>query len=184
MILDVSDCRQWKHNTEYAEAAPVSIELTASWGSMNLLMNILSYCVSKLTSYPPWIWKGLIIMCFRRNILLGPQTINLFKFLLFLSTYFSTRVRFQVLQWKHSQRRSKVFFCFCTQARWHSLVAQMIKNLPAMQETCVRSLGWKDPLEEGMATHSSYSHLENSMNGETWLATVHGVTKSRTQLSD
>ena len=31
----------------------------------------------------------------------------------------------------------------------------MVKNLPAMQETWVRSLGWEDPLEEGMATHSS-----------------------------
>ena len=36
-----------------------------------------------------------------------------------------------------------------------SLVAQMVKNLPAMQETRVQTLGWKDPLEEGMATHSS-----------------------------
>ena len=36
-----------------------------------------------------------------------------------------------------------------------SPVAQMIKNLPAMQETWVRSLGWEDLLEEGMATHSS-----------------------------
>ena len=35
------------------------------------------------------------------------------------------------------------------------LVAQRVKNLPAMQETWVRSLGWEDPLEEGMATHSS-----------------------------
>ena len=35
-----------------------------------------------------------------------------------------------------------------------SLVAQVVKNLPAMQETQVRSLGWEDPLEKGMATHS------------------------------
>ena len=35
------------------------------------------------------------------------------------------------------------------------LVVQMVKNLPAMQETWVQSLGWEDPLEEGMATHSS-----------------------------
>ena len=34
-------------------------------------------------------------------------------------------------------------------------MAQMVKNLPAMQETWVRSLGWEDPLEKGMATHSS-----------------------------
>ena len=36
-----------------------------------------------------------------------------------------------------------------------SLVAQLVKNLPAMQETLVRSLGWKDPLEKGKVTHSS-----------------------------
>ena len=38
---------------------------------------------------------------------------------------------------------------------WASLVAQMVKNLPAMQETWVRFLGWEDPLEKGKATHSS-----------------------------
>ena len=36
-----------------------------------------------------------------------------------------------------------------------SLVAQLVKNPPAMQETWVRSLGWEDPLEKGKATHSS-----------------------------
>ena len=34
-------------------------------------------------------------------------------------------------------------------------MARMVKNMPAMQETCVRSLGWEDPLEKEMATHSS-----------------------------
>ena len=42
-----------------------------------------------------------------------------------------------------------------THVLWASLVAQMVKRLPAMQETWVRPLGWEDPLEEGMATHSS-----------------------------
>ena len=37
---------------------------------------------------------------------------------------------------------------------WASLVAQLVKNLPAVQETWVRSLGWEDPLEKGKATHS------------------------------
>ena len=41
------------------------------------------------------------------------------------------------------------------QYSWASLVAQLVKNLPAMQETWVQSLGWKDPLEKGKATHSS-----------------------------
>ena len=44
-------------------------------------------------------------------------------------------------------------------SRGTSLVAQMVKNLPAMQETWVQYLGWEDPLEEGMPTH--YSCLEN-----------------------
>ena len=38
---------------------------------------------------------------------------------------------------------------------WVSLVAQLVRNLPAVQETWVRSLGWEDPLERGTATHSS-----------------------------
>ena len=41
------------------------------------------------------------------------------------------------------------------------MLAQLVKNLPAVQETPVRSLGQEDVLEEGMATHSSYSCLEN-----------------------
>ena len=41
------------------------------------------------------------------------------------------------------------------QYSWSSLVAQMVKNPPAVWKTWVRSLGWEDPLEEGMATHSS-----------------------------
>ena len=40
-------------------------------------------------------------------------------------------------------------------SNWASLVAQLVKNPPAMWETWVRSLGWEDPLEEGKATHSS-----------------------------
>ena len=41
------------------------------------------------------------------------------------------------------------------QYSWASLVAQSVKNPPAMHEIWIRSLGWEDPLEEGMATHSS-----------------------------
>ena len=62
---------------------------------------------------------------------------------------------------------------------WASLVAQLVKNLPAMWDTWVRSLGWEDPLEKGKATHSSIVGLENSMDG-----TVHRVAKSQTRLSD
>ena len=48
----------------------------------------------------------------------------------------------------------------------------------------VLSLGWKDPLEKGMATHLQYSCLENPKNRGVWRATVHGVAKSQTPLSD
>ena len=52
-----------------------------------------------------------------------------------------------------------VFFCFKLKVsdnfKQASLVAQTVKNLPAVWETGVRSLGWEDPLEKGMATHSS-----------------------------
>ena len=48
-----------------------------------------------------------------------------------------------------------VFILVASDCPGASQVAQMVKNLPAMQETRVQSLGWEDPLEEGMATHSS-----------------------------
>ena len=60
---------------------------------------------------------------------------------------------------------------------WASLVAQTVKHLPAIWETWVQSLGWEDLLEKEMATHSSTL-------GGAWWAAVHGVTKSRTRLSD
>ena len=44
---------------------------------------------------------------------------------------------------------------FPLQYSWASLVAQLVKNPPAMQETWVQFLGWKDPMEKGKATHSS-----------------------------
>ena len=49
-----------------------------------------------------------------------------------------------------------------------SLVAQMVKNPPAMWETWVRSLDWEDPLEEGMATHSSILAWRIRMDRGTW----------------
>ena len=63
-------------------------------------------------------------------------------------------------------------------------MAQMVKNLPAMQETRVQSLGREDPLEKGMATPLQYSCLENPMDRGAWWAIVHGLAKSQTQLSD
>ena len=63
-------------------------------------------------------------------------------------------------------------------------MAQLVKNLPAMWETWVQSLGWDNPLEEGMATHSSNMTWRIPMDRGAWQATIYVVKKNRTQLSD
>ena len=60
------------------------------------------------------------------------------------------------------------------------LLTQTVKNLPAMRETWFSSLGWEDPLKEGMATHSSISAWTIPVDREALWATVHEVTKSWT----
>ena len=64
---------------------------------------------------------------------------------------------------------------YSLQHSWASLVAQLLKNLPAMPENWVRFLGWEDPLEKGKGYTLQYSGLENSMD-----CIIHGVTKSWT----
>ena len=63
-------------------------------------------------------------------------------------------------------------------------MAQTVKNLPAIRETWVQSLGWEDPLEEGMASHSSILAWRIPMDRGAWQATVNGVTKNQIGLSD
>ena len=70
------------------------------------------------------------------------------------------------------------------QYSWAFLVAQAVKNPPAIPETWVRSLGWEDLLEEGMSTHSSILAWGIPMDRGAWWAVVHGVAKSQTRLSD
>ena len=60
------------------------------------------------------------------------------------------------------------------------LVAQMVKNLPAVRKTWVRSLGWEDPLEEGMATHSSILAWRIPKDRGAWRAAIRGVSESDT----
>ena len=57
----------------------------------------------------------------------------------------------------------------------------MVKNI---KETCVRSLGWKDPLEKEMATHSSILAWRIPLTEEPGGLTVHGVAKSQIQLNN
>ena len=67
---------------------------------------------------------------------------------------------------------------------WASLVAQIVNSAPAMQKNWVPSLGWEDLLEERMATHSSTVAWRMSTDRRAWQATVHGVAKRWTRLSD
>ena len=85
----------------------------------------------------------------------------------------STR-KFGMLQWRS----------YPLQYSWASLVAQMVKNPPATQETWVQSLSWGDLLEEGMATNSNILAWKIPMDRRDSWPTVHGVTKSQAQLSD
>ena len=60
----------------------------------------------------------------------------------------------------------------------------MVNNVPAMWEAWVSALGWEDPLEEGMATHSTILAWRIPMDREAWWAAVHGVAKRPTRLND
>ena len=78
-----------------------------------------------------------------------------------------------------------VYVCVYTHIYGASLVAQSVKNLPAIQETWFQSLSWEDPLEKGMAIHSTILAWRiHPMDRGIWRATVHGVTKSQTRLRD
>ena len=62
-------------------------------------------------------------------------------------------------------------------------MSEMVKNLPAVQETWVQSLSWEDPLEEDMATHSSVLACTIPRDRGAWQTEVHGVQKSYTRLN-
>ena len=82
---------------------------------------------------------------------------------------------------KSRTRLSNFTFTFKSR-RGASLVAQLVKNMSAMQETLIQSLGWEDPLEKETATHSSILAYRIPMDRGTWQATVHRVSKSWTWL--
>ena len=68
----------------------------------------------------------------------------------------------------------------CSENDGASLVAQVVKNPPAVWESWVQSLGWEDPLEKGKATHSSILAWRIPKDRGAWRATVHGVAESDT----
>ena len=93
---------------------------------------------------------------------------------------------------QQAQSNTRKNLQICKQMSWYysvdrkkraSLVAQLVKNLPAMQKTSVRFLGQEDLLEEGMAIHSGLA-WRIPMDRGAWGATVHGVAKSQMQLNN
>ena len=63
-----------------------------------------------------------------------------------------------------------------------SFIAQSVKNMPAMQETQVQFLGWEDPLEKEMATHSSILAWRIPWTEEAWQTIIHGIARVRHNL--
>ena len=90
------------------------------------------------------------------------------------------RPQFYSWLWKLPWRRDRLPL----QYSWVSLVAQLVRNPPAIGETWGRSLGWEDSLEEGMATHSNILAWRIPKDRGAWRAAVHRVRKSWTRLSD
>ena len=76
------------------------------------------------------------------------------------------------------------FFCLCIQSVLGFSGVSVVKNSPIMQVMQVQSLGWEEPLEKEMATHSSILAWEIPWTEKPGGATVHGVRKSQTLLSD
>ena len=96
---------------------------------------------------------------------------------------------FQVLSWVYfleNEVVSQHMFGSIVTINWlslTSLMAQTVKNLPAMWETWVWSLDWEDTLEKGMDPLQYYG-LENSMDRGAWQATVRGISESQIRLRD
>ena len=80
-----------------------------------------------------------------------------------------------------------MIFSPTNKCKWYnsftSLVAQLVKNLPAVWETWVQFLDWEDPLEEDMATQPIIHAWRTPMARGAWWAAVHAVAQSRTWLS-
>ena len=86
--------------------------------------------------------------------------------------------------WASVKNLSFVFWGVLT-LLWACLVAQLVKNrLHCGRTGFDQSLGWEDPMEEGMATHSSILTWRIPTDRGAWWAAVHGAAKSRTQLND
>ena len=124
------------------------------WGKMDTCLNI---CMAESLCYPPETLKTLLI---------GYTPKQNKKFIKKKWIFIKRLWHFF---WWSNQSLSLILLCWGVV----SLVAQSVKNLPAVRETWVQSLGWEDPLEKEMATHSSNLAWRIPMDREAWWAAVH-----------
>ena len=83
----------------------------------------------------------------------------------------------KIITWSHDKLEFGVMLIV---VKISVYTAQLVKNLPAVQETQVQFLGQEDPLEKEMTTHSSSLAWDIPSTEEPWQATVHGVVNSQT----
>ena len=112
-----------------------------------------------------------------RCLLVGRSCFSCFLYIL-KTKHFSKIIRPPFAGFKSPALDPSLSFCFKFSCNEGFLVAQTVKNLPAMQDTWVQSLSWEDSLEEGMATYSSILAWRIPVDGGAWRDTVHEVTKS------
>ena len=113
---------------------------------IRVVLNIRYSCRCQLCPFP--LISFFYFLCCLRNSFLDTDCVPLLSQ---LHWYY-----FGVLRmWCEAVRKGKISIILWLNLIWASLVPQTVKNPPAMQETWVRSLGWEDPLEEGLATHFS-----------------------------
>ena len=152
-------------------------------------------CIFQMGKGPAWNAKTLVLEGFYGWFLKQLQNSNFKPIYVMISYDFkylwnmSTAVT-RLFKRKHYCLQPFPYWChgegmgYSLQYSWTSLVSHMVKNLPEMWETWLWSLGWEDPLEESIVTHSSIFPWRIPMDREAWEAAVHGVTKSQTHLSN
>ena len=185
-------CLQWKRFRFYPWVG--KIPWRSKWQPIPVFLPEKPHAQRSLVGYSPWGCKrvehdsatkpnnkGIIVYLFTYTINNG-DLVGVTVYI-HLKPCFHKSWGFHMYMWKtnwlsfgYRYINKNTFNQFINSFTWRDfLVAQMVENLPAMQETQVWSLDWKDPL--GMATHSSYSCLENSMDRGAWRATVHGMQR-------
>ena len=137
------------------------------WGDQVILDHMTQPEFSSF-SIPPSLQHSIIPLLLLLLLLFGGKKWTQVTFKIIVFKIYNTRV------WSEVQNINQNLHLHNYSA---SLVAQMVKNTPAMRETWAWSLGWEDALEKGMATHASILAWRILMERKAWQATVYGVAE-------